>query len=185
MDYGRLKKMTDPLQCSLDMLAAALEMEEKGKAFYEQAFKTCRNPQCREIFRSLAEEEVVHGQRIRQIHDTLSSGQCWTRNWEGLKGPSKPLGDLFRNLAVQEKKKIKAETSDLEAIDIALDFESAGVKFYEDHLAKAVDPMEKAFLYKMIQEEKEHFRALKDTRYYLTDPEGWFIEKERAGLDGS
>ena len=101
------------------------------------------------------------------------------------KGSLKTLGDLFQNLAGQEKKKIKAETTDLEAIDIGLDFESASVKFYQDHRAKAVDPIETAFLDQMIQEEKEHWKALKDTRYYLTDPEGWFMEKERAGLDGS
>jgi rubrerythrin len=180
-----LIKMTDPIQCSLDMLSTALEMEEKGKAFYEKAEKSCRDPQCREIFSTLMADELIHTGRIKQIHENLTAGKCWTRDWESVKGPSKNLGAFFRDLAAKERKKIKAETTDLEAIDIGIDFELASVKFYQDRRAKAVDPLEAAFLDQMTLEEKEHFKALKDTRYYLTDPEGWFIEKERAGLEGA
>lgn len=176
--------MTSPTQCSLDMLATALTMEEKGKAFYEKARDSCRDPQCMEIFAALAEDEILHTQRIKQIHDTLTAGKCWTRDWESIKGPSKDLGALFRDLTDREMEKIKAQAGDLEAVDCGLDLEWASVTFYQDQRARATDPLEAAFLDQMILEEKEHWKALKDTRYYLTDPEGWFIEKERAGLDG-
>jgi rubrerythrin len=166
------------------MMATALEMEEKGKAFYQKAALSCQNPGCREIFSALAEEEVLHSQRIRQIHEGLNSDQCWTRNWEAIKGPHKELGQVLKALADKEKDRIKAETSDLEAIEIGLDFEAASVKFYQDQRAKAVDPLEAAFLDQMILEEQGHQKALEDTRYYLIDPEGWFMEKERSGLDG-
>jgi rubrerythrin len=180
-----LKKMADPTQCSIDMLATALEMEEKGKAFYQQAVNTCRNPQCKEIFSALVKDETLHQSRIKQIHATLTSGKCWTRDWESIKGFSEDLGLLFKNLANRERKRIKPETTDLEAVDIGLDFESASVKFYQEHRARTAVPLEAAFLDQMILEEKGHWSALKDTRYYLTDPEGWFMEKERAGLDGA
>jgi rubrerythrin len=176
--------MTTPNQCSLEMLAAALEMEEKGKAFYQKAEQSCQNPWCREMFSALAAEEVIHSRRIKQIHDTLNSARCWTKDWETVKDSHKELGALFQELAAKERTRIKAETSDLEAVDIGLDFESASVKFYQDHRAKTTDPLEAAFLDQMILEEREHQKALQDTRYYLTDPEGWFIEKEHAGLDG-
>jgi rubrerythrin len=177
--------MADPIQCSIDMLTTALEMEEKGKAFYEKAVKTCGNPQCQEIFSALVQDEVLHQERIKQIHDTLTSGKCWTRDWESIKGSSKNLGLLFQNLAAREKKNINAETTDVEALDIGLDFELASVQFYQEHRTRTTDPQEAAFLDQMILEEKGHWKALKDTRYYLTDPEGWFMEKERAGLDGA
>jgi len=176
--------MTNPNQCSIDMLAMALEMEEKGKAFYKKALNSCQNPQCQEIFSALMEDEVIHTSRIKEIHDTLTSGKCWTRDWESLRGSGEDLSALFRDLSAKVRKKIKAETSDLEAVDIGLDFESVSVKFYEEHRAKATDPLETAFLDQMILEEKAHLKALKNTRYYLTDPEGWFLEKGKAGLDG-
>jgi rubrerythrin len=177
--------MTSDVQCSLEMLATALEMEEKGRAFYEKALATAQDPLGREMFTSLAQEEVVHTARIKQLHDTLTTGRCWTRDWEKQPKPEKDLGGLFRKLASQEKEKITAATSDLQAIDIGLDFESASVAFYEAQRATAKDPLEKEFLDQMILEEKSHLQALKDTWYYLTDPEGWFMEKERAGLEGT
>jgi rubrerythrin len=177
--------MTPSTQCSLEMLVAALEMEEKGKVFYQKAADSCQNPWCREIFSTLAEEEVIHSRRIKQIHEKINSAQCWTKEWETIKGSHQELGALFRKLAAQENKKIKAETSDLEAVDIGLDFESASLQFYQDHRTKTVDPIEAAFLDQMILEERKHQKALEDTRYYLTDPEGWFMEREHAGLDGA
>jgi Uncharacterized conserved protein len=184
MDYGRPEKMIDQNQCSIDMLSEALDMEEKGKAFYEKAVTTCQNPQCKEIFSALMKDEVVHTGRIKQIHNTLTSKKCWTRDWESIKAPSNDLEMLFKNLAARERGKIKAETTDLEAVDIGLDLESTSIKFYQEHRAKTTDPIEAVFLDQMILEEKGHWKALKDTRYYLTDPQGWFMEKERAGLDG-
>jgi len=176
--------MADQNQCSIDMVSKALDMEEKGKVFYEKAATTCRNPQCKEIFSALMKDEVVHTGRIKQIHETLTSQKCWTRDWESIKAPSNNLEMLFQNLTVKESNKIKAETTDLEAVDIGLDLESASIKFYQEHRAKAADPIEAAFLDQMILEEKGHWKTLNDTRYYLTDPQGWFMEKERAGLDG-
>jgi rubrerythrin len=180
-----LIEMTDPIQCSIDMAATALEMEEKGKAFYERSAKTCGNPWCKEIFSELMKDEVLHQERIKKIHEGLSSGRCWTRDWESVKGSSENLSPLFQKLAGRVRKKIKAETTDIEAVDIGLDFESASVKFYQEHRTRTTDPIEAAFLDQMILEENGHWKALKDTRYYLTDPEGWFMEKERAGLDGA
>jgi rubrerythrin len=176
--------MTPSNQCALDMLATALEMEEKGKAFYKKAVSTCRNPQCKEIFSSLMADEAIHTSRIKQIHDALTSAQCWTRDWEAIKSSEKNLGALFKALAKNGGEQIKAQITDLEAVDMGLDFELASIKFYQDHRVKSTDPLEAAFLDQMILEEKDHWKALKDTRYYLADPEGWFIEKERAGLDG-
>ena len=80
---------------------------------------------------------------------------------------------------------IGALTHSARAVDIGLDFESASLEFYREQRARTADPLEAAFLDQMTLEEKEHFKALKDTRYYLTDPAGWFIEKERAGLEGA
>ncbi len=180
-----LKAMTSSNQCGIDMLSTALKMEEKGKAFYKKALNDCLNPQCKEIFSALMGEEIIHTSRIKQIHNTLTSSKCWTRDWETIKGSGENLETLFRDLAKKKTgEKNQDQTTDLEAIDMGLDFELASIKFYEEHRTRSTDPLERAFLDQMILEEKNHWKALKDTRYYLTDPEGWFIEKERAGLDG-
>jgi rubrerythrin len=179
-----LKPMTDPNTGSIDMLTTALEMEEKGKSFYAKAVNTCRSPQCKEIFSALMRDETLHQERIKIIHATLTSGKGWTADWDSPRKKPEDLSLLFKNLAFQEGKKIKAETTDLEALDVGLNFESASVDFYQEHRKRSINPLESAFLDQMILEEKGHWKALKDIHYYLTDPEGWFMEKERAGLDG-
>lgn len=170
---------------SIEMLCAALELEEKGKAFYEKALAASRNPLGREIFRTLVEDESVHRKRIETIHDSLLKEKGWQEDWQHLVCPVGDWGSVFRDLAAQYAQAGTAEADDLQAIEMARDFEGRSIAFYENHLAQATDPLEQAFLKQMVQEEKSHYQALQDTHYYLTDPEGWFMEKERAGLEGA
>jgi rubrerythrin len=176
--------MTESRDRFIQMLCTAQEMEEKGRAFYEKAGATSENPLGKEIFRLLIDDEIVHLERIRQISDSLTKDRNWSEDWKKLQCPYQDLGQVFRDLASRYGQAGIAGSNDLEALKLALDFEQRSVEFYENQLAKAVDPLEKAFLVQMIAEEKGHSRTLQDTQYYLSDPEGWFIEKERAGLDG-
>ena len=176
--------MTETRDRFTQMLCTAQEMEEKGRAFYEKAFSASENPLGKEIFRLLIDDEIVHLERIRKISDSLTQDQHWSQEWKNLQCLYQDLGEVFRELTSRYRQAGMAGSSDLEALNLALDFEQRSVAFYENQLAKAGDPLEKAFLSQMILEEKGHARTLRDTQYYLSDPEGWFIEKERAGLDG-
>ena len=176
--------MTGKFDRSLQMLSTALEMEEKGKNFYERAIRTAKNELGRDIFRTLMEDEIIHMDRIRKIYTSLSDNQAWSEEWKGLKVKHDNLGDLFRNMAKKHGAKITAETSDLEAIEVGIDFESRSVSFYEEQLTKATDPLEQEFIEEMVAEERSHHAALTDMKLYLSDPAGWFREKEHGGLDG-
>jgi len=176
--------MSQPDHRSLEMLAAALEMEKKGKEFYDRATETCRNELGREVFQLLGDYEIKHLDRIRQIHESLEAGQTWSEGLAVFKLPP-DLGRLFRRLAQQKTEHIRADTGDLEALGVGIDFESASVKFYEDQLRQAAEPLEKKFLELMAAEEREHLKILTDMRQYYTDPESWFMEKDRISLDGA
>ncbi|MBE9569830.1 MAG: ferritin family protein [Proteobacteria bacterium] len=176
--------MTGKFDRSLRMLSTALDMEEKGKEFYEGAIETAKNEVGRDIFRTLMEDENIHMDRIRKIYASLSDNQAWSEEWKGLKVKHDDLGELFRQMAKKHGAEITADTSDLEALDIGIDFESRSVEFYEEQLTKAVDPLEQEFIRKMVTEERSHHAALTDMKLYLSDPAGWFREKEHGGLDG-
>lgn len=169
---------------SLSMLTAALEIEEKGKAYYEKAAQTCRNELCREIFQLLKDYEEKHIERINEIYKSLKSGGAWTEDLASFEVAEK-LNTVFKSLVQKRAKRVKADTGDVEALEIGIKFESASVKFYEDHQSRAPDGPEKKFAELMAAEEREHLRILSDMRFYYTDPEGWFMEKERAGLNGA
>ena len=180
---GKGRDMKKDINRSLKMLSTALEMEKKGRVFYQRAVSTCANSLGKEMFKTLLEDETVHMDRIRSIHESLSGKKVWGE-WKDFEISHDNLTAIFRKMAKEQGSKIDVETGDLEALDIGIDFEARSVEFYETQLQKATDKLEIGFLKEMILEEKGHYAALEDVKLYLSDPASWFREKERGGLDG-
>ena len=177
--------MTHQENRALEMLKTALDMEEKGEIFYKKAAGDSTNTLGREIFETLMKDERVHHERIQKIYNTLTAQNKWTDEWKSLGTGHKDVRELFQEMAVAHGKTLQADPNDLQALDVGIDFEYKTMKFYEQHLQKAADPLEKEFTEKMAAEERGHYTALKDMKFYLTDPAAWYQEKEHSGLDGA
>ncbi|MDH3346117.1 MAG: ferritin family protein [Kiritimatiellaceae bacterium] len=169
---------------AIKMLATALDMEKKGETFYEKAMNECKTEPGKGIFRMLMADEIIHYKRIKKIYDSLEAGLDWADEWKLLEVKTKQLGTFFKKITDKHGSDIKSETTDLEAMDVGIDLELQAVKFYEAHLTKATDQTEREFLMRMISEERGHYRALSDMKFYLIDPVSWFRDKERTGLEG-
>ncbi len=170
---------------SLQMLAAALEKEEKGREFYRDAAAKCSNDLAKEIFRLLTSEEGVHITRIKQIYTALEGGKSWSKEWKAHMQANQDLQQLLRERAHKLRSSVKGDTSEIKAVDIGIGMEEGAIKFYTDQQTKAMDPLEKEFVDQMISEEQGHLRSLEDLKLFLTDPDSWYIEKEHHGLDGA
>lgn len=177
--------MPEETERSLQMLAAALEKEEKGRDFYKQAMDKCTNPLGRELFRSLVADEGVHIVRIKEIYESLRGGKVWNAEWKSHTAQNEDLRQLVRARSMELGPRITAETSDLEAVDIGIQMESGAIAFYQDQRAKAVDELEKDFADIMLAEERNHLRGLEDLKLYFTNPESWLLEMEKPTLDGA
>lgn len=177
--------MDDKNDNAIKMLATALRMEEKGKAFYDKAAASCSNEPGKKIFSSLAQEEVVHMSRISSIYESLSDAKPWAGEWKDMKLKHEYLVHIFRGLAQKHATNVTANADDIASLDIGIEFEADSMAFYKQHLENAALPMEKEFLELMIEEETTHHKALIDMKFYLQDPEGWFREMEKGGLDGA
>lgn len=167
----------------MELLKTAMEMEKKGKAFYDKAASTCKNSLGREIFAMLARDEVVHLERISKIYNSLETNAKWTDEWLKIKEAHAPINTMFKDLASKHHTATKADSSDLEALDVGIDLETKAVAFYEKQLGAATDPMEKRFAEKMIAEERSHRAVLVDTKAYLENPAAYFVEMEKPGFD--
>lgn len=167
----------------LAMFSTALEMEEKGKAFYERAVEVCKNDLGREIFASLLKDETIHVERIKSIYAGLKDGKSLNEDWRQLAGTRPNLGIFFNELKQRHAGMIRADTDDLKALDVGIGFEQKSINYYESGLKDAENPLERKFLELMILEEKGHFLLLKDTKYYLENPEAYFAEKEHSNYD--
>lgn len=177
--------MAEPDKNAIEMVGTALEMEEKGKAFYAKALAECKNELGRDIFTKLRADEDVHIERIREIYESLTEGKGWTDAWKSRKVEDLGLKEIFRKLAQKHGEKIDMSTGDLEALEIGMEFEQKAVAFYEKHFNASSDEMEKEFTRMMIEEERGHYAALADTKFYIENPEAWFEEKGRSLLDGA
>jgi len=169
---------------ALKMLSTALQMEEKGAAFYKKATGNCKTAQGKDIFKMLMADELVHKQRIKKIYKTIQAGGEWSDEWKSLKVNPKKLDTLFKGLKIRHGKDMKSEITDIRAMDVGIDLELKSITFYEKNHTRAPDAPERNFLSRMIKEERGHYRALSDMKSYLIDPVGWFREKERTHLDG-
>lgn len=176
--------MAEENKRAMEMLAQALEIETRGMNFYKDAIAKCTNNLGREIFATLMGDENVHIERIKAIYDSLKSTNSWTDRWQKMENKHESVEKLFTDIANKTGTNIKADTSDINALDVGMGFEQKSVKFYEDHLLKATDPMERKFVEKMIGEERSHYKVLADMKLYLSDPSAWFTEQEHHGLDG-
>ena len=177
--------MAEQTERSLQMLATALEKEERGRDFYLKASTTCANFLGKDIFRVLATEEGIHITRCREIYESLRGGRAWTDDWRKHKQENENLQALFRKRMTELGPKVTTETGDLDALAIGLEFEQGAIRFYEDELLNATDRLEKDFIECMILEERVHYASLADMKHYLTNPESWFTEKEHHVLDGA
>ncbi len=165
--------MTDENNLSLEMLSTALGMEEKGRTFYEKAMNSCHDEHGKEIFEFLRNEEIVHVGRIKKIYASLKEGKGWSESWKEVKARPRDLESFFRELKEKVHDHVKADSSDIEALDFGLDFEHKAVEFYENEYHRATEQLEKDFIEMMILEEKKHVEILEDMKLYMTDPEGW------------
>lgn len=176
--------MSDPERLQ-QWLCTALEMERKGKDFYDKAQNDAAGDVARDIFRMLGEEEIVHMERINRIYDAVKKEGTFTEAWKECVPQHEDLVGIFREMAKKYGKDIPKAESDVKALEMGIDFESQSVKFYKDQIDKAESEQEKEFLQKMVKEEKEHHDAFADMKFYLSDPAGYFREMEKGGLDGA
>ena len=166
-----------------EMLSAALAMEDKGRAFYEQSAKKCELPECKRIFKQLAEDETLHQKRIQKLYDALAAGEHWC-DWaeEGKTDPG--VQGVMTEAAKKYGKEITPATTDVQALFVAVGLEADAIKYYSRMRDHTHFRLEKQFLANLIQEEIVHYRTLMDMKFYLENPAGWFRERERHMMDG-
>ena len=169
----------------MEMLSVALEMEKKGKSFYEKAIVECKNTLGKDIFTMLRNDEIIHVDRIQAIYAEIEGGAKWSEGWKAFNPDHNELSTMFRDIAKKNGPNVQVDAEDLKALDIGIEFEAAAIRFYGEQLEKATDLVEREFIQKMILEEKDHHHALTDMHQYLSNPESWFEEMERSGLDGA
>ncbi len=135
----------------LDAVMRALELEKETFDFYTRAEQKTFNPAGKRIFRWLARTEEEHYLKLTELFNSLDQGGRWVF-YGGTTIALEPDGP--------GEKQVGFDTSDREALEIAMDIEKRGIAYFEELAQKTSDPDGRGMLETLRDEEKEHLRVI-------------------------
>ena len=151
-----------------EVIRMAVEIETKGKAFYDGVVASVKDARTREIFQYLADEEVKHEKLFKKILQDLGP--------EAEEGPydASEMTAYFRSLidgkifpGGDEGAAMKREMGNpASAVRVALSFEKDAILFFHELLAVTREEGKRAVEH-VIAEEREHIRRILELKEAL------------------
>jgi len=149
------------LYAGSEVLQMAVEIERKGKAFYDGVVQAMGNEKVKSIFQYLSDEEVKHEKTFKQMLNKLETNP-----------PESPYDDMemiiyFRSLIDRKIFPSENEGSDMKnvladpkaAIRIALSLEKDAVLFFNEML-QITNEKDHSVVQAIIEEEREHIKRI-------------------------
>ena len=172
-------------EVALTALEKAMEVERQGRVFYEEAAEHVQDPMGKAVFQTLAREEVEHLRLLQAEYEAISNEQEWMELDEAkVCEPQVPL-KLFpdkRDAALP----IAAEATDLDALELAMKFETQGYDMYIKAGQETDDPKGKRVFEFLAKQENSHYVFLHKTHEYLTSEGAWYFDEEEFPMfDGA
>jgi len=141
----------------LDAILAAMEIEKETFDYYTRAEQKTFNSGGKKIFRWLARSEEQHYLKLTELYNSLNNGERWVF-YGGTTIELEPDGDGH----------IGFDTTDLEALELAMEIEKKGISYFSELMQKTNDPDGKGMLQTLLNEEREHLRVISEKHKELT-----------------
>ena len=154
----------------------AMEMEDSGKAYYENLASAASLPGLKTIFTRLAEDEQQHFEIFRNLKQGNKAQQV----------PESALLDVAKNvfmLLPRGEQGLKNVSGALAAYRHAMKLEADSFRFYEDAAAKENDGEVKNLLLKIAGEEHKHYNVLENLYNFVNAPNQHMVWGEFSNLD--
>lgn len=151
--------MSDNKKEVLDALMRAMEIEKETFDFYTGAEQKTFNLAGKRIFKWLAKSEEQHYLKLSELYTSLDESGRWV-----FYGGS----TIAMEQETEGTQHVGFETSDLEALRIAMDIEKKGIAYFDELLRKTVDPDGRRMLQTLRDEEAEHLRVVTEKHQALT-----------------
>jgi rubrerythrin len=164
-------------------LKTAIKMEIDGKEFYTRSSSTSKNELGKKLFEQLAKEEDIHRKDFEAIYKKISAHKDWPVikvSRDRIKG----LRTVFNEAMDATAKDTRAITTELTAVETAMDIENKTFDFYKSRSGLAAYSGEKEFYEAIAAQEKDHHRVLLDYFEFLNDPAAYYVQKEHSSVDG-
>ncbi len=146
-------------------IKVAMEAEKEAHQAYAKAAKMTKNPKGKDMFQQLAEFEMNHFRKLKDLLKSLEEKGEWI---------------LYEGTSLQQKKiplkteKPKGEDlSDLEALKMAIREEQKAQNYYRSLSELTKDPRGKDMYKRLAKEEALHEKLLNDQYYSLHNTGYW------------
>lgn len=141
-----------------ELIQMAIQIEEKGKLYYEQCLPLIKHPELKKLFTHLAKEEEHHKESISalspQEHIQRARLHPQTNSYLNALIES----SLF-NPPTSPLRKVQSAHNEKELLNLALAFEKDTILFFYEML-EHVEPIAKKLVIELIQEEKQHIKDI-------------------------
>ncbi len=159
------------MEKELEILKTAIINEVEGHSFYRLAAEKADNPESRDSFNMLAEEEKKHEEWLRDLYRDISQGE------RGQARADEPA--MGKSPGIFRRENIKFESGSLEVsvLRIGILMEKASIDFYREAVEKTQNPQAKKLYEKLVNWEVQHMDSLE--KAYEEAREDWW---ERQGF---
>ena len=157
-----------------EALCQAARLEEDGHKFYTEAAKRTEDPQGREMFLSLANDERLHLRLVEDQYEAVINEKEWISFPEALE--CKPIDldqPLFPPKGHDSEKVVDPAASDLDALLFALQIENESYELYRKAAAEVTDSAGKAMYELLATEARTHFDILMLNYEHLASTGSW------------
>src|SRR5215467_6430288 len=143
-----------------DALELTLAIERRGLTFYTNASRKTKNGSGRRMFQRLAAEESDHLRRLQEEHRTLLEKNEWLRHEPARLPLSRKIVEEIFPQKELLKIEVKDETSDLDALNIAMNLERRSHQFFVDFAMQISDENGRKIFMDFAKDEESHLQAL-------------------------
>ncbi|MEO0137705.1 MAG: ferritin family protein [candidate division WOR-3 bacterium] len=146
------------LKMTLEGLKIAMQTELNGIEFYKVAAEKTEDPKGKEVFKTLAQDEIKHFNELKRQYEHLLKENVWLAKIE-LGTPSTFVGEspIFTE---EIKMRIKERHFEMSALSIGALLESNSIDFYRKMKEESDDPLAKELFQQLQEWEERHLEAI-------------------------
>ena len=173
--------MNTGTDAALTALNQAIELEIAGQRFYLEAAERCTNPKGAEMFRSLADDEVIHERILRRQLKAVNKGDGWVPVLSMVEGLPAGVAEVKADLTTPPfpegeeafLKAVQPDASDRDALLFALQIENESFNLYRE-MAEKTDAHNGKRMYEYLANaERGHFEQLMLNYEHLSTTGSW------------
>lgn len=143
-----------------DALELTLAIERRGYTFYVNASRKTKNGTGRLMFQRLAAEESDHLQKLRAEHQLLLEKNEWLKREPARLPLSRKIVEEIFPQKELLKIEVKDQTSDIDALNIAMNLERRSHQFFMDFAKQISDANGRKIFIDFARDEESHLQAL-------------------------